>query len=116
MVPAFLFQDGSEQEILAASGTTGPLPALFTTAFGSSGSVRMATIAYKVTHDGDQWSLSRDGKPAGMSYLSQEAAFEVAGGDLRSGHDVVIQVSATTDPAGARDRGGAPAEGDGFSS
>ena len=80
----------------------------------------MATIAYRVTRDGDQWSLSRDGKPAGMSYLTQEAAFEVAvgeaGGDLRSGHDVVIQVSAATDPAGARDRGGQRAEGDGFSS
>ena len=78
----------------------------------------MATIAHGVTRDGDQWSLSRDGKPAGMSYLTQEAAFEVAvgeaGGDLRSGHDVVIQVSAPTDPAGARDRGGEPVEGDGF--
>ena len=79
----------------------------------------MATIAYRVTRDGDQWSLSRDGKSAGMSYLTQEAAFEVAvgeaGGDLRSGHDVVIQVSAATDPARGRDRGGAPVEGDGFS-
>jgi hypothetical protein len=77
----------------------------------------MATIGYKVARDGDQWSLSRDGK-RGMSYLTQEAAFEVAiseaGGDLRSGHDIVIEVAAATDPAGARDRGGAPMEGDGF--
>ncbi len=80
----------------------------------------MATIAYRVTRDGDQWSLSRDGKPAGMSYLTQEAAFEVAvgeaGGDLRSGHDIVIQVNAATDPAGAHDRGGDPVGADGFTS
>ena len=77
----------------------------------------MTTIAYKVARDGEQWSLSRDGKP-GMSHLTQEAAFEVAvgeaGGDLRSGHDIVIEVAAATDPAGARDRGGVPMEGDGF--
>ncbi len=41
----------------------------------------MATIAYRVTRDGDQWSLSRDGKPAGISYLNQEAPFEVAVGE-----------------------------------
>ncbi len=80
----------------------------------------MATIAYRVMRDGDQWTVSRDGKPAGMSYLTQEAAFEVAvgeaGGDLRSGHDIVIQVSAATDPSGERDRGGEPVQGDGFSS
>ena len=80
----------------------------------------MATIAYKVTRDREGWSLSRDGQPAGMSYLTQEAAFEVAigeaGGDLRSGHDILIEVSAATDPAGARDRGGEPLKGDGFTS
>lgn len=77
----------------------------------------MTTIAYKVAPDGDQWSLSRDGKPA-MSYVTQEAAFEVAvgeaGGDLRSGHDIVIEVVAATDSTGARDRGGVPIGGDGF--
>jgi hypothetical protein len=77
----------------------------------------MTTIAYRVAREGDQWSLSRDGKPA-MRYPTQEAAFEVAvgeaGGDLRSGHDVVIEVVAATDPAGARDRAGVPVEGDGF--
>lgn len=77
----------------------------------------MATIAYRVSRDGDMWSVSREGKP-GMSYATQEAAFEVAvgeaGGDLRSGHDIVIRVAAATDPAGARDRGGLPIEGDGF--
>jgi len=40
----------------------------------------MATIAYRVTRDGAQWSVSRDGKP-GMSYFTQEAAFEVAVGE-----------------------------------
>ena len=78
----------------------------------------MATIAYKVTRDREGWALSRDGKPAGMTYFTQEAAFEVAvgeaGGDLRSGHDIVIEVSAATDPAGARDRGSEPMKGDGF--
>ncbi len=80
----------------------------------------MATIAYRVMRDGDQWWLSRDGKPAGMSYMTQEAAFEVAvgeaGGDLRSGHTILIEVNAATDPAGAHDRGGEPIKGDGFSS
>ena len=78
----------------------------------------MATIAYRIRRDSEGWSLSRDGKPAGMSYLTQEAAFETAvgeaGGDLRSGHDIVIDVAAATDPAGARDRGGEPRAGDGF--
>jgi hypothetical protein len=80
----------------------------------------MATIAYRVMRNGDQWTLSRDGKPAGMGYLTQEAAFEAvvgeAGGDLRSGHDIVIQVNAASEPAGARDRGGEPIRGDGFAS
>lgn len=80
----------------------------------------MATIAYKVSRDGDQWSLSRDGKPADITYFTQEAAFEVAvgeaGGDLRSGHSILIQVNAATEPAGARDRGGEPMKGDGFAS
>lgn len=50
-----------------------------------------------------------------MTYLTQEAAFEVAVGDLRSGHDILIAVEAATDRAGARDRAGAPMQGDGFS-
>jgi hypothetical protein len=77
----------------------------------------MATISYRVAPNGDQWALTRDGK-LGMNYMTQEAAFEVAigeaGGDLRSGHDIIIKVAAATDPAGARDRGGVPIEGDGF--
>lgn len=79
----------------------------------------MATIAYKVTRDGELWAVSRNGG-LGMGYATQEAAFEVvmgeAGGDLRSGHDVLIEVRAATDPGGARDRGGVPTEGDGFRS
>ena len=77
----------------------------------------MATISYRVAPNGDQWALRRNGE-LGMNYLTQEAAFEVAigeaGGDLRSGHDIVIEVSAATEPAGAHDRGGVPVEGDGF--
>jgi Uncharacterized protein conserved in bacteria (DUF2188) len=78
----------------------------------------MATIAYKVTSEGDQWSVTRDGRPPEMTYITQEAAFEAAaaaaGGDLRSGHAIVIQVVAATDPCAARDLGGSPIEGDGF--
>ena len=77
----------------------------------------MTTISYRVARNGDQWALMRNGE-LGMNYLTQEAAFEVAigeaGGDLRSGHDIVLEVTAATDPAGARDRGGLPVDGDGF--
>jgi hypothetical protein len=78
----------------------------------------MASITYAVAPEGDHWLLSRNGKP-GMNYVTQEAAFEVAvgeaGGDLRSGHEIIIQVACATDPSGAADRGGKPALGDGFS-
>ncbi len=70
----------------------------------------MATIAYRVESDGNQWSLIRNGAP-GMSYLTQEAAFEVAvgeaGGDLR-------HRGCGGNRAGARDRSGDPIEGDAF--
>ena len=60
----------------------------------------MAKIFYVVAPAGDQWSITRDGEP-GMSYATQEAAFEVAvgeaGGDLRSGHDVVIEIRSARD-------------------
>jgi hypothetical protein len=55
----------------------------------------MTKVAYQVTPDGDQWLVTRDGK-LGMSYVSQEAAYEVAcseaAGDLRTGHEVRIEV------------------------
>jgi hypothetical protein len=77
----------------------------------------MAKVAYRVARGGEGWALTRDGKP-GMSYATQEAAFEVAigeaGGDLRAGHDVVIEVVAATERSGAADRGGTPMPGDGF--
>lgn len=80
----------------------------------------MTRIAFKVMREGEGWSLTRDGRPLGMTYLTQEAAFEVAvgeaGGHLRSGRDVVIEASAVTDLAGAYDRGGEPARGGAFSS
>ena len=76
----------------------------------------MATI-YRVEKAGDQWSVLRNGK-LGMTYLTQEAAFEIApaeaGSDLRSGDDIVIAVTAATDPAAARRGGGQPIEGDSF--
>ncbi len=77
----------------------------------------MSTITYQVVADAGQWSLTRNGEP-GLSYATQEAAFEVAvgeaGGDLRTGHDIVIKVTTATDPSGAVDGGGKPAPGDGF--
>jgi len=70
----------------------------------------MATISYRVTPHADQWAVSRNGT-YGMSYATQMAAYEVAtseaGGDLRSGHDIVIEVVHGADPTGARDGGGA---------
>ena len=55
----------------------------------------MAMVAYKVApHDG-KWQVTRDGEP-GMSYISQEAAYEVAvaeaSGDLRTGREIRIEV------------------------
>ena len=62
----------------------------------------MARISYIVAPAADQWSVSRNGE-AGMTYVSQEAAFEVAigeaAGDMRSGHDVMIDIrAALADP------------------
>ena len=55
----------------------------------------MTRVAYEVTPSGDQWLVTRDGQP-GMSYVSQEAAYEVAcseaAGDLRIGHAIRIDV------------------------
>jgi hypothetical protein len=55
----------------------------------------MATVAYKVAPTGEKWLVTRDGEP-GMSYISQEAAYEVAvaeaGGDLRTGREIRIEV------------------------
>jgi hypothetical protein len=55
----------------------------------------MAMVAYRIVpHDG-KWQVTRDGEP-GMSYVSQEAAYEVAvgeaAGDLRTGHEIRIEV------------------------
>ena len=55
----------------------------------------MTMVAYEVAPKGGQWLITRDGQP-GMSYISQEAAYEVvcseAAGDLRTGHEVRIEV------------------------
>jgi hypothetical protein len=55
----------------------------------------MSTVAYKVTPRGEKWLVTRDGEP-GMSYVSQEAAYEVAvaeaAGDLRTGNEIRIEV------------------------
>jgi hypothetical protein len=65
----------------------------------------MAQVSYLVTPAGDEWSVTRDGQ-TGASYISQEAAFEIAvsqaSGDLRSGHAVVIAIKTTL--TGAVDR------------
>jgi hypothetical protein len=55
----------------------------------------MPMIAYTVAPNGQKWLVTRDGEP-GMSYVSQEAAYEVAvseaAGDLRTGHEIRIEV------------------------
>lgn len=55
----------------------------------------MATVSYPVTPEDEKCMVTRDGRP-GMAYVSQEAAFEVAvaeaEGDLRTGHEIVIEV------------------------
>jgi hypothetical protein len=55
----------------------------------------MIKVAYEVTPKGGQWLVTCDGQP-GMSYVSQEAAFEVAvaeaSGALRTGKEVRIEV------------------------
>ena len=37
----------------------------------------MSIVACKYSPSGEKWLVTRDGKP-GMSYISQEAAYEVA--------------------------------------
>ena len=63
----------------------------------------MATVAYKVARTGEKWLVTRDREP-GMSYISQEAAYEVAvaeaGGDLRTGHEIRIEVMGRYDREG----------------
>ena len=55
----------------------------------------MAKVHYTVSPSADQWAVARDGVP-GMSYVSQEAAFEIAvaeaEADLRSGHEITLDV------------------------
>ena len=55
----------------------------------------MAMVAYRVAPNGEKWQVTRDGEP-GMSYVSQEAAYEVAvaeaSGDLRTGHEIRVGV------------------------
>jgi hypothetical protein len=67
----------------------------------------MAIVAYRVAPSGEQWLVTRDGEP-GMGYVSQEAAYEVAvaeaGGDLRTGHEIRIEVVGTYDRMGDRSR------------
>jgi hypothetical protein len=55
---------------------------------------------------GEKWLVTRDGEP-GMSYVSQEAAYEVAvaeaAANLRTGHEVRIEVAGSAyDRAGDR--------------
>jgi hypothetical protein len=61
----------------------------------------MPTVAYKVAPDGEKWLVMRNGEP-GMSYVSQEAAYEVAAAEAaeifgpatRSGSKSLDQLSA----------------------
>lgn len=78
----------------------------------------MTTISYAIRRDGDLWTVLRNGETEG-GYVTQEAAFETAAArasaELRTGHSVVVEAGAPTDPAGASDRGGEPVRGEGFS-
>ena len=73
----------------------------------------MAKVSYKIVRAGEEWAISRNGT-ADRSYVTQEAAFEVAAADasadLRSGFDVVIEAASPTDPCrgefGGRRRAG----------
>jgi hypothetical protein len=69
----------------------------------------MARILYTVSPAAEQWAVTRDGEP-GMSYVTQEAAFEVAvaeaEGDLRAGHEITLEVR-TRLAHPVDDRGGA---------
>ena len=55
----------------------------------------MAMVAYRVAPNDGKWQVTRDGEP-GLSYVSQEAAYEVAvaaaSGDLRTGYEIRIEV------------------------
>ena len=55
----------------------------------------MPIVTYIVAPRGEKWLVTRDGEP-GMSYVSQEAAYEVAvaeaAGDLRTGKEIRIEV------------------------
>jgi hypothetical protein len=51
----------------------------------------MTKVAYEVTPAGDPWLVTRDGQP-GMSYVSQEAAHEVACSEAAGDHEVRVNV------------------------
>jgi hypothetical protein len=55
----------------------------------------MAMVSYRVEPHNSKWSILCDGQ-AGMAYVSQEAAFEVAvsaaSGELRKGNEIRIEV------------------------
>ncbi len=78
----------------------------------------MTRISYQLAKSGETWAVMRDGEEVG-SYVTQEAAFEsaaaFAGGDLRTGNDIVIEAQSPTDTSGRADLGGVPRRGDGFS-
>jgi hypothetical protein len=76
----------------------------------------MPTKTYRIAKRGKDWVVL-EGDVEGMTYVTQEAAFEAAAAaasaDLRTGNAVRIEAGPPTDPAGAR--GGEPAPGNGFS-
>jgi hypothetical protein len=81
--------------IAAVAGTRKLRPRLAWVARNDDRVSVMTKVAYEVTPKGDQWQVTCDGQP-GMSYVSQEAAFEVAvaeaSGALRTGHEIHIEV------------------------
>jgi len=59
----------------------------------------MPTTRYKITGQGESWTLTHDGESR-ASYETQEAAFEVAvlgaSNDMRAGNEVIIEVRRST--------------------
>ncbi len=78
----------------------------------------MTTTIYRIARAESGWIIIQDGDE-GMTYATQESAFEAAAaaasGDLRMGRGIRIEADTPTNPEGARDGGGVPIAGDGFS-
>jgi hypothetical protein len=60
----------------------------------------MVIVAYRVAPRGEQWLVTRDGEPGMVCFAAYEVAVVEAGGDLRTGHEIRIEVVGTYDRTG----------------